>query len=86
MAHQARQREDHYKSIIEAYNRGERLAAGGACEKADRAFRQAVVDGEDPVLESTLAYINNWPGVTEGNPCALSGLQYVKAIVSGKVI
>ena len=72
------------RAYLEAYNRGERLAAGGACEKADRAFRQAVVDGEDPVLESTLAYINNWPGVTEGNPCALSGLQYVKAIVSGK--
>jgi len=72
------------KVYLEAYNRGERLPAGGPCEKADIAWRQAVVDGKDPVLESALAFINNWPGVIEGNPCAVSGVDYVKAIVAGK--
>merc|ERR1712198_483752 len=57
------------------------LPAGGPCEKADMAWRQAVVNGKDPVLESALAFINNWPGVIEGNPCAVSGVEYVKAIV-----
>ena len=72
------------KVYLEAYNRGERLPAGGPCEKADIAWRQAVVNGKDPVLESALAFINNWPGVIEGNPCAVSGIEYVKAIVDGK--
>jgi len=72
------------KAYLKAYNRGERLPAGGPCKKADIAFRQAVVDGKDPVLESALAFVNNWPGVVEGNPCAVSGVDYVKAIVSGK--
>jgi len=72
------------KAYLEAYNRGERLPAGGPCEKADIAWRQAVVNGKDPVLESALAFINNWPGVIEGNPCAVSGVDYVKAIVAGK--
>jgi len=72
------------KVYLEAYNRGERLPAGGPCEKADIAWRQAVVNGKDPVLESALAFINNWPGVIEGNPCAVSGVEYVKAIVDGK--
>ena len=72
------------KAYLEAYNRGERLPAGGPCEKADIAWRQAVVDNKDPVLESALAFINNWPGVTNGNPCAVAGGDYVKAIVAGK--
>jgi len=72
------------KFYREAYNRGERLPAGGPCEKAEIAWRQAVVNGKDPVLESAVAFINNWPGVIEGNPCAVSGVDYVKAIVDGK--
>ena len=69
---------------LEAYNRGERLPVGGPCEKADIAWRQAVVDDKDPVLESALAFINAWPGTVDGNPCAVSGVDYVKAILSGK--
>jgi len=72
------------KFYQEAYNRGERMPAGGPCEKAEIAWRKAVVDGKDPVLESAVAFINNWPGVVEGNPCAVSGIEYVKAIVDGK--
>ena len=42
------------KVYLDAYNRGERLPAGG-------------------------------PGVTNGNPCAVAGGDYVKAIVAGKI-
>ena len=69
---------------LEAYNRGERLPVGGPCEKADIAWRQAVVDDKDPVLESALAFIKAWPGVIDGNPCAVAGVDYIKAILSGK--
>jgi len=69
---------------IEAYNNGERLPTGGACAAADVAFRDAWKKGEDPVLESALAFVNAWPGVDDGNPCAVSAIDYVKAIVIGK--
>merc|ERR1711915_145218 len=69
---------------IEAYNNGERLPTGGACAAADIAFRDAWKKGEDPVLESALAFVNAWPGVDDGNPCAVSAIDYVKAIVIGK--
>merc|ERR1711872_183112 len=69
---------------IEAYNNGERLPTGGACAAADVAWREAWRKGEDPVLESALAFINAWPGVDDGNPCAVSAIDYVKAIVIGK--
>merc|ERR1712083_1104676 len=69
---------------IEAYNNGERLPTGGACAAADIAFRDAWRKGEDPVLESALAFVNAWPGVEDGNPCAVSAIDYVKAIVIGK--
>jgi len=72
------------KAYIAALKRGETFPAGGPCEAAELAFRQAVVDNKDPILESAIAFINNWPGLTEGNPCALAGVSYVKAIVSGK--
>ena len=72
------------KAYISALKRGEVFPVGGPCEAAEAAFRQAVVDHKDPILESAIAFINNWPGLVEGNPCALAGVDYVKAIVSGK--
>jgi len=72
------------KAYVKAYNRGERQVAGSACEKAEQAFRQAVVDGKDPILESGLAFVKNWKGLDEGNPCAVAGVEYVKAVINGK--
>ena len=72
------------KSYLQAYNSGVRQTPEGPCEKAETAWRQAVVLGKDPVLEAALVFMNNWPGVIEGNPCAVSGVDYVKAILSGK--
>jgi hypothetical protein len=31
-----------------------------------------------------LAFINAWPEAKKGNPCAVSGIDYVKAIIAGK--
>ena len=62
------------KTYIDAYNNGERLPKGGACAAADVAWREAWRKEGDPVLESALAFINAWPGVKDGNPCAVSGI------------
>ena len=43
-----------------------------------------MVAGTDPVLDSALAFMSAWPGLQEGNPCAVSGVEYVKAILAGK--
>ncbi len=73
------------RAYLQAYNRGERLVEGTPCAKADLAYREAVVAGTDPVLEATLAFMSAWPGLQEGrNPCAVSGVEYVKAILGGK--
>ena len=72
------------KIYIEAYNNGERLPREGACTAADAAYREAYRNGDDPVLESALAFINAWPGAKAGNPCAVSGIAYMKAVVAGK--
>ena len=70
---------------IEAFNRGEALTeAGSACDKAELAFREAVSNGKDPILEASWAYINNYPGLLEGNPCATSGVEYFKAKLRGR--
>jgi len=69
---------------IEAYNSGQRLPQSGACAAADAAYREAWRKGDDPILESALAFINAWPGSKEGNPCAVSGIDYMKAIINGK--
>merc|ERR1712142_567632 len=69
---------------IEAYNSGKRLPQSGACAAADATYREAWRKGDDPILESALAFINAWPGAKEGNPCAVSGIDYMKAIINGK--
>ena len=48
------------------------------------AWKDAWKNGDDPVLESALAFIAAWPGAKGGNPCAVSGIAYFKAIVAGK--
>merc|ERR1711887_208588 len=71
------------RAYITAFNSGERYEAGGACEAADRAWKVARVSGgKDHVLEATLAFIKKWPGVEDGNPCAIAGTDYVKEILA----
>jgi len=69
---------------IENYNNGANLPTSGACVAADKAYRDAWYKGADPVLASALAFMENWHGVKEGNPCAVSGVDYVKAVMDGK--
>merc|ERR1719320_1726661 len=72
------------RAYITAFNSGERYKKGGACEAADRAWKVARIDGEkDHVLEATLAFINKWPGVEDGDPCSVAGTDYVKEILAG---
>ena len=47
------------------------LPQEGACADAEEAYREAFRNGDDPVLESCLAFINAWPGTTEGIPVLL---------------
>ena len=68
---------------IKAYNDGENIPQSGACAAADAAYREAFRKGDDPILESALAFVNNWPGAKDGNPCAVSGIEYMKAIIAG---
>ena len=73
------------RAYITAFNKGERYQEGGACAAADKAWKDARgKGGKDHVLEATLAFISAWPGVKEGNPCAVSGTKYVKAVLAGK--
>merc|ERR1712083_980101 len=73
------------RAYITAFNSGERYEKGGACEAAERAWRDASANRQkDHVLEATLAFIKKWPGVEDGNPCAVAGTDYVKEILAGK--
>jgi len=72
------------RAYITAFNSGERYEQDGACEAAEKAWRQARNQrGKDKTLEATLAFIKKWPGVEKGNPCALAGTNYVKEILAG---
>ncbi|XP_023331231.1 uncharacterized protein LOC111703508 [Eurytemora carolleeae] len=72
------------RAYILAHNKGLKPAAGSACEASVVAWRQAEKEGTDPVVKSALAFMNNFPGLQSGNPCAVSGVDYVKAILDGK--
>ena len=71
------------KIYIDDYNNGLSVAPGSACEASDIAWRQAEAEGKDPVVYSAIAFMENWPGTKEGNPCAVSGRDYVSAILEG---
>merc|ERR1712187_80855 len=72
------------RAYITAFNSGERYEKGGACEAAERAWKDTRASaGKDHVLEATLAFIKKWPGVEDGNPCAVAGTDYVKEILAG---
>merc|ERR1712122_315692 len=71
------------KQYTDDYNRGLKAAPGSACEASEIAWRKAVAEGTDPLLDSTVAYMENWHGASVGNPCAVAGKDYVNAIIQG---
>jgi hypothetical protein len=68
---------------IQDYNNGLRVEPGSACEASDIAWRKAEAEGKDPVVASSIAFMENWPGMKAGNPCAVSGKEYVNSILQG---
>merc|ERR1712198_323194 len=71
------------KIYIDDYNNGLSVVPGSACDASDIAWRKAEAEGKDPVVYSAIAFMEHWPGMKEGNPCAISGRDYVNAIVEG---
>jgi hypothetical protein len=71
------------KIYIDDFNSGMKVEPGSACEASDIAWRKAEAEGQDPVVLSALAFMENWPGTQEGNPCAVSGKDYVTTILKG---
>jgi len=68
-----------------AWAAGARIVPGSACDASEAAFKDTYYrSGGDSVLASALAFVKAWPGVKSGNPCAVSGLAYMEAIVDGK--
>merc|ERR1711997_198830 len=69
-----------------AWAKGARLVPGSACEASEGAFKEAYSSGEGSILESARAFVDNWPGLKTGNPCAVSGKAYMDAIIEGKSV
>merc|ERR1711931_87264 len=70
-----------------AWARGARILPGSACAASEVAFKEAYASGNaDATLESALAFVNNWPGLKDGNPCAVSGKAYMDAILAGNSV
>merc|ERR1739838_520833 len=70
-----------------AWARGGRIVPGSACAASEVAFKEAYASGNGrATIESALAFVNNWPGLKDGNPCAVSGKAYMDAIVAGKSV
>merc|ERR1711962_1414525 len=69
-----------------AWDKGARLSPGSACTASETAFKEAYSSGKDSILESARAFVNNWPGLKTGNPCAVSGKAYMDAIIDGKSV
>lgn len=65
------------------YNKGSRPTPGSPCQLAEDAWRTAVSKGKNPVLDATIAFMDNWQGIKEGNPCAVSGRAFVTEVLKG---
>merc|ERR1711990_810240 len=74
------------ESILSGKTGAEANADAEAAYKdaSEAAFKSAYSSGDDSILTSALAFVKAWPGVKSGNPCAVSGLAYMEAIVDGK--
>merc|ERR1711971_1428804 len=71
----------------DAWARGGRIVPGSACAASEVAFKEAYASGNGrATIESALAFVSNWPGLKDGNPCAVSGKAYMDAIVAGKSV
>merc|ERR1712088_867840 len=69
------------------WSKGARILPGSPCSAAEVAFKEAYASGDaDAVMEAALAFVNNWPGLQEGNPCSVSSKAYMDAILAGNSV
>ena len=74
--------ENAYKA---AWRGGMRSVPGTNCAAAEYVFKESYDSkGKDSILEAARAFVNNSPGVKNGNPCALSGKAFMDAVYKGK--
>ena len=66
---------------MEDYKDGSGPAPNSACLAAEVAWKTAHANGQDPVLNSALAFMKAYKSES---PCAVSAFDYVQAIVNGK--
>jgi len=62
------------------YASGDAPAPGSPCAVAEVAWKQAVAAGQDPVLNSAVAFMKAYGSES---PCAVSALDYVQSILAG---
>ena len=72
------------EAYITAYNAGARVEPGSACAASEASFKSNFTGGRDTTQAAALAFIDSWPGLKQGNPCALSGKAYIEAITAGQ--
>merc|ERR1712076_51673 len=71
----------------DGWSKGARILPGSPCSAAEVAFKEAYASGDaDAVMEAALAFVNNWPGLQEGNPCYVSSKAYMDAILAGNSV
>lgn len=65
------------------YAKGSRAAPGSSCAASEHAWKGAEAQGVNPVDAAARAFMDSWPGVALGNPCALAGRDYAHAVIQG---
>ena len=76
--------ENAYKA---AWRAGMRSVPGTNCAASEYVFKESYDSkGKDSILEAARAFVNNSPGVRNGNPCAVSGKAFMDAVYEGKSV
>merc|ERR1712127_807398 len=69
-----------------SYNAGARVDPNTPCAAAEKKFRGNYETNKDAVLDAAVAFLESWPGLSQGNPCAVAGKAYVTEIISGRTV
>ena len=75
------------KAYKAAWESGMRSVPGTNCAASEYVFKETYDSkGKDSILEAAGAFVNNSPGVRNGNPCAVSGKAFMDAVYKGESI
>merc|ERR1711936_370287 len=75
------------KAYKAAWESGMRSVPGTNCAASEYVFKETYDSkGKDSILEAARAFVNNSPGVRNGNPCAVSGKAFMDdvGVISAK--